>query len=297
MQPLAGRRRADLDQRALARLGTQLAGDRIEIGLGQVPFVHHHQRGALGPRRRIHRPEVGVGQTLGRVADDQRDVAALGRLDRPYLAVVLDVVAHPAALAHPGGVGEHDLAALVFEQRVDGIPRGARSFVDDHAHLAQQRVEDRALADVRATHDAQGRDALLARQDRLRLGQCGHHHVEQVPDPEPVLGGDRHDLPQAEPPEPLRQQFGLAPLALVGDHDDRHPRGAQVVGHLEVARGRGRGRVHDEQDQVRVGDRLARLRAHLAADRRRIRGIDAAGVDDLELRAHPIRRPPGAGRG
>ena len=160
--------------------------------------------------------------------------------------------------------------------------------MDDDPPLAQQGIDDRTFADIGPTHDAQRGHAFLARNDDLRVGERRHDHVQQVTDPKPVLGGDRDDVTQAQAPEPLCQQFGLAALALVGDHDHGDLGGAQVVGDLEIARRRRRRRVDDEQRQIGVGDCLTGLVGNLAPDRRRVLGVDATRVDQLEGVPGPV---------
>ncbi len=60
---------------------------------------------------------------------------------------------HLAALAHAGGVDQRVVAAAAIEVEVERIARRARLVEGDDALLAEQRVDQRGLADVRAADD------------------------------------------------------------------------------------------------------------------------------------------------
>ena len=92
-------------------------------------------------------------------------------------------------------------------------------------------------------------------------------------------------------PEPVElERLGLAPrlVDLVRDQEDRLAGVAQDRGQLLVARRDPGPRVDDEEHEVGLGDRAARLLRDLLRQRRRVGDVDAAGVDEQEALAGPL---------
>ena len=92
-------------------------------------------------------------------------------------------------------------------------------------------------------------------------------------------------------PEPVElERLGLPPrvVDLVRDQEDRLARAAQDRGQLLVARSDPGPRVEDEEDEVGLGDRAARLLGDLLRQRRRVGDVHAAGVDEQEALAGPL---------
>ena len=112
----------------------------------------------------------------------QRRVPLGGRARR-------DLAAPPDA----GRVDEDDLAAAPRQPRVDGVARRARDLGDDRPLLAEQRVEQARLADVRPA-DERDRGGL-----GVRLG--GHRRV-----PLRGLGVDRGEVDVAARRRPRRRR-------------------------------------------------------------------------------------------
>ena len=59
---------------------------------------------------------------------------------------------------HPGGVDENVVVIVVLQWNTDTVTRGAGLVGDHHALLAEQRVDERGLADVRAAGNGDARD-------------------------------------------------------------------------------------------------------------------------------------------
>ncbi len=115
----------------------------------QAPALLHHVPGDMGILR---------GEPVRGVQHEDRDVRPGDGLERPQRGVALrgGPGGDLAALADAGGVDEHDLAAAPRDGGVDGVPRRPRGGRDDRPGLAQQRVEQAALAHVRATDERDG---------------------------------------------------------------------------------------------------------------------------------------------
>ncbi len=72
----------------------------------------------------------------------------LDRLQRLDHRELLDRLEHLAAAAQPGGVDQRVGASAALEVEVDRVARRARLVEGDHPLLAEQRVDQRRLADV-----------------------------------------------------------------------------------------------------------------------------------------------------
>jgi hypothetical protein len=96
----------------------------------------------------------------------------------------------------------------------------------------------------------------------LGVGDAVDEHVEQVARALAVRRRHRHRLPRPEFVE-LVEVGGLRVVDLVGDHHPRLVRVAQEVEHAAVARVQAALRVHDQEEQVGLVDRLQHLPADL----------------------------------
>ena len=94
-----------------------------------------------------------VDEPLGGVDEDERDVGTLGRLACAQLRVVLDALPVPALAADARGVDEDEGAIAAFEDGVDRVAGRAGRLRHDHAVVAEDRVQERRLADVRPPED------------------------------------------------------------------------------------------------------------------------------------------------
>jgi hypothetical protein len=103
-----------------------------------------------------------------------------------------------------------------------------------------------------------------------------------------VHGRDGNRVAEAEPVE--LECLGLAPglVDLVRDQEDRLARAAEDRRQLFVARCDPRPRVDDEQHEVCLGDRAARLLDDLLRQRRGVGDVDPARVDEQEALARPL---------
>ena len=173
------------------------------------------------------------------------------------------------------------------EHGVDRVARRPRHVGDDHAVLAEDRVQQARLADVRAPEDRDP-DRLLADLRRPRARQARDDRVEQVAGAVAVQRGERDRVAE---PEAVELERGIVParvVDLVREQEDRLVRAAQDLRDLLVARRDPDLRVDDEEHEVGLLDRRARLVGDRARDRRRVGDVDAAGVDQPELRPGPL---------
>ena len=175
-----------------------------------------------------------------------------------------------------------------LEDRVDGVARRARHVGDDDALRADEGVQQRRLADVRAAEDRDA-DRLVADLRRALAGEQVDDAVEQVAGAVPVQGGERERVAESELVELDRLEVLARVVDLVREHDHRLLRGPQGDRELLVARRDPVPGVDDEEDEVGLRDRRARLLRDLGAERVGREVVDAARVDQEEVLAVPVR--------
>ena len=107
---------------------------------------------------------------------------------------------------------------------------------DDHALAAEERVDERGLADVRAADDGEPDEVLVLLGCVLGVGRDLEQAVEQVAGPETLGGGHRQRLAEAEAVEVVDEHEVARRVDLVrGDHH-RQLAAAQDLRDLLVAR-------------------------------------------------------------
>src|ERR1044072_7447407 len=144
---VAARQRArGHDLRAQAQLVLHLAPLVVEVllvHLGGVPLVQDDRRRAARLHRQLGDAHGLRGDAVVRVADDERDVGALGGALRAQDGVVLDGLRPLRLAAHPRRVDDDELAAVDLERQVDRVARRARHLADDHPVGAGEAVDER----------------------------------------------------------------------------------------------------------------------------------------------------------
>ena len=219
----------------------ELATARLAFALlfQQIPLVQHQRGRAARLHRQLGDPQVLGGHPVAGVAHDQRHVGAFGGPPRAQRRVVLDRVADLGGAADPGRVHERQLLLAEPQDRVDRIAGGAGAVGDDHPLPAQEAVDQRRLADVRAPDHGQAHLLLVV----LRLRLLGSNAVQELDDPvqqvpgsQALGGGHRNRVTEAETVELGRQREVRGAVALVGRDDARHRLASQQIGELLVAR-------------------------------------------------------------
>jgi hypothetical protein len=122
--------------------------------------------------------------------------------------------------AQPGGVDELEDRAVALEHRVDRVARGAWHLGDDRPLLADERVQQRGLAHVRATEDRHA-DRLLTHRHETAAGQPVDHLVEEIAGAVAVQRRQRERLAEPEPVELQRVDVPPRVVQLVGQDEHR----------------------------------------------------------------------------
>ena len=224
---------------------------------------------------------------MARVDQDERDVGALRRFERAQLGVVVDSLPLPALAAQAGGVDEHE-GAVAF---VRGRCRSCRASFRERRRRScapRRRACCRATTCRRSGDRGSRRESRPAAPHALSSGEPCDDLVEQVARVRAVQAGDRKRIAEAEAVELVRERVLRRVVDLVRDDEHVLLRLAQDLRELLVARRDPLARVDDEEHEVGLRDRRARLLGDLARDRMRVGDVDTAGVDRQELLAEPL---------
>ncbi len=178
-----------------------------------------------------------------------------------------------AGLAQPGGVDDVQRHAFDLDRLRDPVAGGARHFGNDRHLGAGQRVQQRALADVRLAqqHHAQ---ALAQQRSALRIGQQCMQIVSDLRQPAARIGGLQEvDLLFGEVERGLDQRAQLDQPLHQPVHRDRELAGQR-------ARRRARRLLGAGVDQV--GHRLGLRQVELVVQERPLRELAGLGQPQPE---------------
>ena len=241
--------------------------------------------------------DILLGDALRRVADDEHHIRPPHGEKTAHDAVTLQPLVHLFAAAHPRRVYEHILVRAHGEFGVDGVAGGARGGTDYDAVVAEQFVDQRALAGVGLADYGDPDDLVLflGMSDGHRLGD----RVKQLA--EPLALRSRHRVRLAEPqPAERVGKILLVVVQLVDGEHDRHLRLPEIGSDRLVVEGEPRPPVHHIHYGVRGADGdlhlLADMRPHLVVALE----LQPAGVYESEhaaaplaVRLHPVPRHAG----
>ena len=206
----------------------------------------------------VRHGEVLVDEALVGGDEHEGDVRTIGRVQRPQLRVVLDALALTALPAETGGVDQDERRLAAPQHGVDRVPGRPRDVGDDHPLLADDRVQQARLADVRPAEDRDP-DRVFADARRPGAGQTRDDRVQQVARPVPVQGRERYGLAEPEPVELERLEVARRIVDLVRQQEHGLAGAPEDRRHLLVAGGGAELRVDDEEDEVGLVDRGAGL--------------------------------------
>ena len=102
-----------------------------------------------------------TSDTLCHVDHEQRDVGLVDRTQRTEYRVVLGALVDLAPPAHARGVDETNGAPLGLDNRVDRVACRARHIMHDRPVFADEAIEERRLAHIRAAHDGDRKNAVF----------------------------------------------------------------------------------------------------------------------------------------
>ena len=212
--------------------------------------------------RQVGDAQVLGGHALGGVADDDRDVGALGRPLGAELGVVVDRAGdlacgaaarrcRPGRTSRPSNSSSVSIASRVVPAISETITRSE----------PRKRVHQRRLADVRPADHRDPRIGVVG-SSALDVGSARRaptSRSSRSPVPRPVGGRDRHRLAEPERVELGRERLvRLAPSTLLATTTTGFG-AAQDLGDLGVARPSPARASTTSSDHVGVGDRRARL--------------------------------------
>ena len=120
-----------------------------------------------------------------------------------------------------------NVALAALEHGVDRVARRAGHLRDDHPLLAEQRVQQARLADVRPARGSRRGSPPRPTSPRRLPGSCVDDRVEQVAGAVPVERRERDRVAEPEPVELERVHVAARVVDLVREQEDRLARAAQ----------------------------------------------------------------------
>ena len=242
---------------------------------------------------------------LLRVEQQHDDLGKADRLQRVAHRKLFGAPLHPHLAPQSRRVEQQQLPSLPFERGGDRVARDTRLGPGDHSILAEQRVDESRLADIRPPDDGDaqwmrrlGLDHFASRNLRRSLARAARllDDLGDIADADAVLGGDRQRLAEPERVGFVDARLGRAALAFVRREDHLFAGAAHQFGE-DLIRGHDAGpRVDQEQHEIGLGDGSFRLLAH-ARREPLIPGLQPRGIDEgdgagaeLRLGLAPVAR-------
>ncbi|KAG0768278.1 hypothetical protein G6F22_017523 [Rhizopus arrhizus] len=137
-----------------AQLQRQQRLGLLALVLGQaIPLVDGNDQRAAGIEHGAEHGGILVGHAFGGIQHQHGHLALLDRLHGLDHRELLDDLVHARAAAQAGGIDQAVLAAVTLQVHRDRIAGGARHVGSDHALLAEDAVDQRRLAHVRAADE------------------------------------------------------------------------------------------------------------------------------------------------
>ena len=260
-------------------------------------FDEHDDRRAVRLARDVGDREVLVDEPLARVDEDERDVGAVGGLERAQLGVVLDPLPLRALAAQAGGVDQDERRAVALEQRCRS--RRASCPARRRRSRAPRRGSRSAGSTCRRSGGRGSRPGSPPRRPAPapRPGSRATIASSRSPVPWPCSAGERDRVAEPEPVELERERRPAPGRRSCSRAGSTGLRASRRISATSSSPGVMPGlRVDDEEHEVGLRDRRARLVGDRARDRRPVGDVDAAGVDQQELACPPTRRRAPCGR-
>ena len=224
------------------------------------------------------------------VADHERDVGALDGALRAQRGVVLDGLGDLRLAAHAGGVDEDELRPSTSKRQVDRVARGARDVGDDHALVAERPVDQRRLADVRAPDHRQAHGRPRPPRARPRAA-ARRARSSRSPVPRPWAAETAIGSPRPRRWNSAASGTSCDGVDLVRREDHRQLRSGAAGRPSPRRRGARRPwRRRRAAPTCASASAARRLVADRARDRVGVGEVHAAGVDEREAAAVPVRR-------
>ena len=165
--------------------GIQPGGHGVRILCQGVPLVDDDDHAATRFQNRAGDMLVLLRDAVKGIDHQQGDVRPLDGPNGAQHAVFLHAPLYLAAAPHAGGVDQGQGRAMPENVRVNGVAGGTGKGADNGALLAQQTIEQAALADVGAPRDGDFEHivVIVVFPRRCARAHRRDNRVQQVPDP------------------------------------------------------------------------------------------------------------------
>ena len=248
------------------------------------------ERRAVRLARDVGRGEVALDDPLARVDQDERDVGALGRLERAQLGVVLDPLPLPALAAQAGGVDELERALAALDARCRSCRASCPA--PPRRSCAPRRPARCRATTCRRSGGRGSRRGSPRRPGAVRVDSPGSRATissSRSPVFGPCSAESGNGSPKPEAVELERERVLRRVVDLVREHEHRLVRDSRRICASSSSPGVTPARASTTNSTRSASrDRRARLLGDRAGDRARVGDVDAAGVDQQELLPVPL---------
>lgn len=220
---------------------------------GEVPLVDHDDKALPVPVDEGEDVDVLSLDTACGIHHQDADVAVLDGADAAHHAVELEVLADLLFLADTGSIHEVEVEAELVVAGIDAVAGGTGDVGDDVALLADEGIDEAALAHVGTSHNGKAGDVLL-HPDVFVRRELADDEVEQVACAVAIGSADADGIAQAKAVELGGAVLLLGAVGLVGSEDDGGVGTTQDVGHLLVEIGNAMLHIYKEEYQVGLAD-------------------------------------------
>ncbi len=301
------RHAAHLRQQFLALLA-QL-GESAVLVLDEVPFVDRDDHGAALAFDQIGERQILLFEGDRGIEQQHHHFGVLDGAEGIADGELFELLLDASLTADAGGVDEVDDAAFPLPRHHDRVARDAGFRAGEQPLFADHAIDQRGFAGIGAADDGDvevalgvpaQRRAVLGRAvvlrevdidvgqllvDRRRRGlgidRLADDGVE-IGKTQPMLGGERHCLAEAERIGLHQPRFRRPALGLVGDEVHFLAGFAQHLGEALVERRHPGPRVDHEEDHVSVADGDLGLLPHPILERAVGAVLVAGGIKDAE---------------
>ena len=206
---------------------------------------------------------VLLRHSLHRVDEQYHDIRALHRAHGAHDHIVLEILLHLVLAAQPCGVDKNVFSAVSGDGGIHRIPGGARDIGDDQPVFPQKLIDQGGLAHVGLAYD--GDPGFLVLPVLLALlPEMSDHHVQHIPQPHLIGGGDGIGLADSQIVELVHIGHILFKAVHLVDHQDhRLMRAPQHVRHPGVRVHQPLPDIHHKKDHIRRVDGDLGLLSHL----------------------------------
>ena len=201
---------------------------RIRLFGDRIPFVHEKEQALPCLVDVADDLLILLRQLIDRIQYKDRHITVIDGTDRTDDAVFFQRLIDLALLSHARCIDQDEGLSLVGPERIDRISRRPHFIRHERAFIAQKRIDQGGLPDIRASYDGRAND--IFRLLLCLLRESFRDAIQKLAEGETVHCGDPDRIPQPQRIEFVYIHLLILAVHFIDSHDDRLPRAAQDPG-------------------------------------------------------------------